>query len=280
MSTSTLGERVDAQYPRQVVKDGARQFSYREAGAGPVIMLFHGIGSGSGSWFHQFNALSDRYRLIAWDAPGYGQTSPVEPDWPTSRDYGAAQAAFIAATAVEPQIMVGHSLGSLMTGGYIALGEARPKGVVLADPANGYGFHDEAFQQQKLSERVVRMDEIGPKGVADTRSHALLSPTPTPEALELVRWNMAQLQVEGHRQAARFLATGHLAADLHGYDGPAMVLWGDEDWVTPEDECRKVAAACKDSRFHAIEGAGHASYVEKPDRFNQCLLEFFAELGI
>src|ERR1051326_7014743 len=52
--------------------DGDR-FSYMEAGAAeaPPLVLLHGIGSNSTGWRHQYAALSDRVRLVGWNAPGY-----------------------------------------------------------------------------------------------------------------------------------------------------------------------------------------------------------------
>jgi hypothetical protein len=46
------------------------RFSYMEAGSAsaPVVMLLHGIGANSFFWRYQFQALSDRYRVIAWNA--------------------------------------------------------------------------------------------------------------------------------------------------------------------------------------------------------------------
>ena len=43
---------------------------YLEAGQGPPLLLLHGIGSGAASWGAQIDAFSNRYRVIAWNAPG------------------------------------------------------------------------------------------------------------------------------------------------------------------------------------------------------------------
>ena len=46
-----------------------------EAGSGEPLVLLHGIGSGAASWQAQLEAFSDRYRVVAWDAPGYGESA-------------------------------------------------------------------------------------------------------------------------------------------------------------------------------------------------------------
>jgi len=52
--------------------DGDR-FSYMEAAPGdaPPLLLLHGIGSNSMGWRFQLDGLAGRFRVIAWNAPGY-----------------------------------------------------------------------------------------------------------------------------------------------------------------------------------------------------------------
>jgi len=54
--------------------------AYREAGQGPALVLFHGFLCDSRCWRCQVTGLSDRFRVVAWDAPGAGSSSdPTEP---------------------------------------------------------------------------------------------------------------------------------------------------------------------------------------------------------
>jgi pimeloyl-ACP methyl ester carboxylesterase len=63
-------EALLAPFPVRTVCGRHGVFSFREYGAGRVLVLLHGIGSGSGSWVHQLAGLGERYRVLAWDAPG------------------------------------------------------------------------------------------------------------------------------------------------------------------------------------------------------------------
>jgi pimeloyl-ACP methyl ester carboxylesterase len=118
------------------------------------------------------------------------------------------------------------------------------------------------------------MEEMGPEGLAKARAAALLSKNASAEALELVRWNMSRLHPRGHEQAARMLAHGNLMADAARYAGRVLVLCGSEDTVTPEDGCRRVAAAFPNAAYRTLPGVGHASYVENPAQFEAALLDF------
>jgi alpha-beta hydrolase superfamily lysophospholipase len=80
------------------------RWSYMEAGArdAPVIVALHGVGANSLHWRFQFSALSDRYRVIAWNAPGYMLSDAFVKDWPDCKDYADALADFLAAISLDP----------------------------------------------------------------------------------------------------------------------------------------------------------------------------------
>jgi pimeloyl-ACP methyl ester carboxylesterase len=265
-------------YPQHEISVGERHFSYREAGSGPALVLLHGIGSGSGSWVHQLGALAESFRVIAWDAPGYGASARIVPPSPVAADYAAALEALLGALDVQRCLLVGHSLGALMAGSFAADRPQRVRGLVLGNPARGYGDATPEERAEKLNNRLKQIERLGPEGLARERGPALLSPQAPAEAVELVRWNMARLRLDGHEQAARLLSNGTLKRDVARWAGPLMVIWGSADTITPPAACKSVADVHPSARTFEIEGAGHASYVEKPEIFNRLLGEFAASL--
>lgn len=68
--------------------------AWREAGSGPVAVFLHGIGSSRTGWRPQLTGLADLRRCVAWDAPGYGASLPV--DEPTFAAYAKRVAELIA----------------------------------------------------------------------------------------------------------------------------------------------------------------------------------------
>jgi pimeloyl-ACP methyl ester carboxylesterase len=57
------------------------------------------------------------------------------------------------------------------------------------------------------------------------------------------------------------------------FEGPLVVVVGDQDDILPVDEARQIAASAPTGRFEVVEGAGHLVSVDAPERFNQILLE-------
>jgi pimeloyl-ACP methyl ester carboxylesterase len=232
---------VDSRFPLRTVEADGRHFSFRESGSGPAMVLLHGIGSGSGSWLSQLDELSSTYRVIAWDAPGYGATTPVDNPSPVAAEYAAVLEFLLAALKIEPAVLIGHSFGALTAGSYASTHSELPT-LIVADPANGYGKAGPETRAQKLNPRLKAIRELGPRGLAEKRSSAL--------------------------------ANSHLTGDAPAYHGPVLVMCGSEDTVTPEAVCRPVADAYPNAKYQTLPGVGHASYVENGPQFNAAVLEF------
>ena len=278
--TLNIGEKAESRFPTRCVETKTGIISYRESGSSNerVILLLHGIGSASGSWLGQLDNLSAEYHVVAWDSPGYGSSTALIKDRPDAIDYANVFLDFLSSLKIIPHIIIGHSLGALMAGAYAANNGVINLALILANPANGYGAADKSERDSKLSIRLASMEALGPKGLAETRSSALLSANASSEALELVRWNMSKLSVKGHSQAAHMLASGNLMVDASRYFGPVLVMCGPADTVTPEDRSKKIASTYPNGYYQSLPGVGHASYVENPTLFNSTVIKFLESL--
>ncbi|MBK20213.1 MAG: alpha/beta hydrolase [Rhodospirillaceae bacterium] len=273
MDTIPTEHPIDFAHPLQTVEADGCTFSYRENGDGPAMVVLHGIGSGSGSWVYQLDGLADRYRVIAWDAPGYANTTPVDTPSPVAAQYAEKLETLLSALNVVPAVLIGHSFGALTAASYASRHSELPA-LILADPANGYGAVDEETRAGKRDPRIAAMRELGPVGLAEKRSSALLSDNVSADARGIVQWNMSKLNSTGYVQAAHVLANSHLIGDAPAYNGPVLVMCGSEDTVTPEEVCRPVANAYSNSEYLTLPRVGHASYVENGTQFNQAILNF------
>ena len=251
-----------------------RSLAFREAGEGSVLVLLHGIGSGSASWEAQLKGLSAEFRVIAWDAPGYGGSDPLAPDLRAADDYAGALGALLDALGIGAVHLVGHSLGAVIAGAFCRLFPERVLTLILADPTAGYAKAGDDLRVGRLEARLEAMDRLGPEGVAEIRSKEVLSPSAPPQIVEKVRKVQSRVRPEGYRQAARMLHGADLFADLPAIAVPALVLCGTADAVTPQEGCKRIASAIDGAAYRALEGLGHASYVEGPVMFNDALLAF------
>ena len=261
---------------RRILEAGEVRFSHCSAGAGPPLLLLHGIGSNARSWRDQLAGLGDLRRVVAWDAPGYGDSTPVAPPRPMAADYAGRLERFLDGLGLDRVELLGHSLGALVAGAFAATRPGRVARLILAAPALGHRTDPSAPLPPTARSRLDDLDALGPAGLAARRAPRLLTETATPEQLERAREAMAAIRPGGYRQAVAMLAQGDLPADAGNVTVPTLVLCGSEDAVTPPAGSRALAAAMQGARYREIPDAGHLCYLEKPDAFNAAVREFLS----
>jgi pimeloyl-ACP methyl ester carboxylesterase len=260
------------------IEGGGSVFTYSEAGAGTPLVLLHGIGSAARAFDDQLSGLSDRLRVIAWDAPGYGGSTCLAPASPRASDYAAALAAMLDALGIPACHLVGHSLGTLIAASFAADHPQRILSLTLASVAAGQARLPAAEREKALAQRLGDVVELGPRRMPEQRGPRLLAPGATPEMLRRVIETMAAVRPDGFSQAARMLASGDIKADIPRLpaDMPVQFLYGDGDVITPPARNLEVAALRPTASVHVVKDAGHAVYLEQPAWFNSIVFDFVA----
>ena len=252
--------------------------TWLEAGDGDAVVLLHGVGSAARSFRAQIDGISSSHRVLAWNAPGYGGSACFGNDGPTVADYSAAAAQWLDATGIKVCHLVGHSLGSLIAARLAADHPERVRTLTLASCAVGHARLDEETRARLLNGRLDDVATLGPRAMAEKRGPRLLGPDASPEAIGAVVDVMGAIDPRGYAQAARMLSGGDMFADLARLRPaiPVQVVYGTADVITPPEVNLRVAAALPGATVATIDRAGHALYVEAPERFN-AILESFME---
>lgn len=266
-------------YPIKMFAAGAAQFSYLERGKGPALVLLHGIGSGAKSWARQLADLSDAFRVLAWDAPGYGKSSGLLAERPGPDDYARSLAAFLHAAGIRSLHLVGHSLGAIMAARFAADHPDRILSLTLAGPSAGHARLSEKEGALLRDGRLRDLDALGPRGLAEKRGPRLVTPNADEKVRRMVIDMMAQVRPDGYRQAVRMLTIADTRADVIRLAAGMRVqfVYGDGDLVNPPESIRAIAAERPGAPVREISGAGHAVYLEQPDKFNAIMREFLTE---
>lgn len=260
------------------------RIGYRAACApgfsGPVThVLLHGIGSASGSWSAQLQPVARGagaagVHLLAWDAPGYGESTPLPMDVPSAVDYADRMWAWLdalgAASPSHPVTLVGHSLGALMAASAAASQGARVARLVLLSPAQGHATDAPAVRRKKLDDRLASLAQLGPAGLARQRAAAMLSPQASPAQVRQVEQVMAAILPRGYTQAAHMLSQGAIATDLARVRCPVMVASGSADTITPAPACRALAQSIG-APYADLGPVGHSSALEAAAAVNRLI---------
>ncbi len=255
-------------------------FSYlARAGAGGMpIVLLHGIGSNASSFALFMRAFDARHPIFAWDAPGYGASTPVTADWPDASDYAGAVGRWLDQLEVARCAVAGHSLGTLIAARFALTSPSRVAALFLLSPALGYGAAKGDALPPAVAGRLTELDRLGPEKFAAARAPSLLAdPAGRPDVLQDVERAMAAVRRPGYDQAARLLAGGRLLADAARLHVPTAVIVGTQDRITPPASARRVFDALQEASpqpvYREIADAGHALCQEQPEQVARAIVE-------
>ncbi len=242
--------------------------------AGDCLLLLHGIGGNADAWRRQYSTFGDRFRVVGWDAPGYGNSFSFPTDSPSVEDYADAFIAVLDALDIEQATTVGHSLGGLIAACAAARSPERIKRLVLTACSSGHATYDEERRQSILRTRLDAFATGDATTYARSRVMNLLSASPAPDVVEEAVRVMSQIREPGFPQATRMVSASDIFPFLPRIKAPARVVCGTADKVTPVDLNRAIAAALPGSDFVGIDGAGHWLFLEFPEQFDAAVGEF------
>lgn len=255
---------------RHALIDG-RRLAWREAGNGPALVFIHGMGGNARNWETQYTQFSDRYRVIGWDAPGYGESDDWLTDAPTVADYTSMIACLLNAAGVTHAHMVGHSFGGTLMPAFQKAHPERVLSMVLAQPVIGSGPLGAEKQAEIIAARENLLAELGiepyarqhaPRSVAKTADEATVA-----KGIEVTSWT----RPTGHLAQWRAMARADIFQEMSGDPCPATVIAGTGDKTVSQDVVRRIAAAIPAARLVELPDVGHMIYIEHPERFNAAL---------
>ncbi len=260
----------------RTASSGDARFTYLEEGAGTPLVLLHGVGSAARSWKHQLIGLSKGFRVIAWDAPGYGGSSALAAPQPSAEDYASALRGFLGALGVEQLHLVGHSLGSVMAARFARLHPERILTLTLASIATGHARLSTAERDRLRAGRLDDLAALGPRGMAEKRGARLVGPTASEETIRAVIETMGMVRPDGYTQAVRMLSNADTRTDVSELEDGMRVqfIYGDADAITTPEQNKSVHLERPSAPVHMLPGAGHAIYLEQPEAFNDLMLRF------
>ena len=251
----------------EVAVDGLR-IAYRRAGNGPSLVLLHGFFGDSRVWRSQLDSLSDEFDVVAWDAPGSGQSSDL-PDTFRIADYAMCLADFIQELRLERPHVLGLSFGSTLALELYRQNRALPRTLILASAYAGWaGSLPPEVVEQRVGQTIPDLDLPPAQVVPRYNSPGLLTPSAAPALLEANAAIMSDFRPAGMKTMVHAIAEADLRDVLRDIKVPVLLLYGDQDVRSPLDVAAKIHAQISTSRLVVLPGVGHLCNFEAPDRFN------------
>jgi pimeloyl-ACP methyl ester carboxylesterase len=248
----------------------AAGFTYRESGRpdAPALVLLHGIGSTSAGWRLQYGPLGERFRVVAWDAPGYGGSTPLPGEAPSTEDYARALGRLLDALGIREAVIGTNSWGTPTGVAFARLFPQRVRALVLGGPAAGYGSLPKEERERRLAARLARVAELGMKKMREDDAPELVAPGTRAEVIGWIT-GAEGLHPEGYAQAMRMLAAADVAREAASVRCPVRVVSGELDKRTPpETNAKRIAAAAPNATLQMVPDCGHLPHLEYPEVFN------------
>lgn len=252
--------------------------AHRSVGDGAETILFlHGLGGDRTSFDPQIGAFGPRFRHLAWDMPGYGDSPPL----PEMTFAALAQAALrlLDAAGAARAHLVGHSLGGMVAQEIAIAAPERVASLVLSATSPAFGPPGGDWQKRFLAERLAPLERgLTPADLAAEVIAGLVGEGADAAGVRAAVAAMGRVAPATYRAALRCLVAFDRRDSLAAIAAPALVLAGARDALAPPAMMARMAARIPGARFATIAGAGHLANLERPAAFNAALGAFLAEV--
>ena len=259
------------------IKSNGSTFHFRVDGErGPWVLLSHGLATDLSMWDELADALSDRFRVLRYDARGHGGSAATEGDYTLDQLVDDA-AGILDALEVPQAHFCGLSMGGMVGLGLMLNHGRRIRSAVIADSRHTTTPEfTKAWLDRAEAVRQGGIEAIVQSTVERWSSAGLREREPA--VITRIEKMVRNTSAPGYRGCAAALARldyGHRLGEIRH---TTLVLCGSEDHGAPPENTRQMHAMIKGSRFLEIEGAGHISNIEKPVIFNAAVAKLFDDV--
>lgn len=262
--------------------------AYRDAGQGEVLLLIHGMAGSSATWRAVLPQLAKKYRVIAPDLLGHGESDKPRGDYSLGA-FAVWLRDLLDELGVARATVVGQSLGGGVAMQFVYQHPDYCERLVLIS-SGGLG-PDVGVILRLLSAPGAEfvLPIVAPKPVLavgnKVKSWLSGAGIQSPRGAEL--WS-AYSSLADPKTRQSFLRTLRSVVDYRGQavsalnrlklraDLPVMAIWGEQDNIIPVTHAYAAQAARENSRLEILPGVGHFAQVEAPTKVVDLIEDFIA----
>ncbi len=236
------------------------------SGEGAPLILLHGWGCDNTIYDGCRDYLSTKYRVYAFDLPGFGSSDEPSSVWGT-QDYVDMLRAFIEDNSIEAPSLMGHSFGGRVSILYSA--QYSVSKVILIDAAGVVPARSVSYYYKVYSYKFARkMCEVFlPRAKAAT-------------IIEKWRSKSGSSDYNNASQRMRAVLSKAVNEDLRrvmpNISAPVLLFWGDRDTATPISDAKCMEHLIPDAGLVVATGCGHFSFLESRGLFDAVVKNFLS----
>jgi pimeloyl-ACP methyl ester carboxylesterase len=223
-------------------------------------------------------------RVLALDLPGFG-CSEMPPDEISVSGYGRSVNSFCERLGLDEVVLVGNSMGGFVSAETAIQFPSRVERLVLVSAA-GVSITNVMRRPALTWGRVAAM--LGSYAAANSRD-VVTRPGVRHVALGFVMRHPTRLRADlcweqvhaagtpGFSDALEALLHYDFRHRLDDISCPTLIVWGKQDMLVPVKDADEFERLIANSRKIVMDDTGHVPMIERPAKFNDCLMEFLAE---
>jgi pimeloyl-ACP methyl ester carboxylesterase len=256
---------------QQTIAIEGRQAKYWIGGSGQPLVLMHGgLGDAQQHWAPLFEPLSQHFLVLAPDLPGFGVSAPLP--MPSYQNYlNWLQLLLGMLNIGGPLSLMGNSFGAALSRFFAAENTGYVSRLALINGGalfNPPGCLRPLIRLPILSNPIVDLIRRQAYSVDGLKRAIADEKLLTPEFVA-----NAQAASIGFVAALRQIALTTPPA-LRTPTCPTLVIWGEQDRLSPVENGRRVAAEINGAKFVVIPRAAHMPQIEQPQAFLQVTQPF------
>ncbi len=268
-----LIDKVELPVAQYEITNSFGKTAYLTAGDGRPVVCLHGAGAGAVTWYPSIGAIAKGFHIIAPDIVGYGESD--KPDAPYDRPYFSAWLrAFLETLGIDKTYIVGLSQGGAIALQFALENPQMVDKLVVVDsgalgaqpsllPMLGMIWMN-SFPSSIANRFISRYLLFNPENRDANHGHYSI------EVLKKRGGNNAFTQGRGATVSAM------TEKELGQIRNQTLIIWGEDDQLFSIKHAEAAVQMMPNARLHRIKEAGHLPLMDKPEIFNDCVIQFLS----
>ena len=272
----------------RTAKVGELSLHYHEAGSGTPLILLHGGGPGASAWSNwkqNIGPLSEQFRVVMVDQPGYGRSDKPVVQGGMWTFYARVLRDLMDELGIDKAHFVGNSLGGGTTLKFALDHPERADRLILMGPAGGtlplttpwpsegikmlFGFYAPPGPSREKMEALINVMSSSPAKIDPELIEERYQAAVEPDAVAF-----ATALFQAFQSGEAVMVAEELWRDVHRIGNRTLLVWGRDDRVLPLDGALFMLKYMPDARLHVFPNCGHWAQAEHTVEFNRLVADF------
>ncbi|MBU1172846.1 MAG: alpha/beta hydrolase [Proteobacteria bacterium] len=243
-----------------------------------VIVMVHGFGGNKDNWVLMADEMTKKYRVIALDLPGHGDSASDESISYTIENQAKWLNEFMDKLHIKKAHMIGNSMGGAICVEFTHLYSEKVLSMTLVDSA---GLNKTESEYIQLLKKGVNPLVVGNPDEYKKLMDLVMEKKPyMPGSMIAVMTEQKIARKAMDEKIFKDILTdvsqvGDFLSDIHT---PTLIIWGDHDRVIHVDNAEEFHQRIKGSQKVILEGVGHIPMVEAPRKTGEAYKEFLSAI--